>query len=164
METPDKVKTQIAQDAEFSRIFNKYLEVDKENQNAEYMAWATLATSVGVSLLNMLISIRKPESGRSLRTIQDLAFELNYNDFWARNSSFLMPLVIASINAQKDFVSLHSQIGTLQDLPLVDKAIASSECVGLEIFPLLLYLVGGPSLMVKYSVPIKLDLLPYLAG
>jgi hypothetical protein len=50
----------------------------------------------------------------------------------------------------------------LEDYAIYDKMISAADGASLEIFSMLLYLVGGPTLMSEKSLPLKMDLAPYL--
>lgn len=150
-------------DTQIQQILIKYLEIEqhKEKENHGYVAWATSALSVAYSLTNMLLALKRPDSGRNMRAITDLAFILNTNDFWTRNSAFLMPLVILAVNGQKDYTLIASENRDNQQYATHDRVLRGVESIGLELFTAILYLVGGPELMAKSSMHLRMELAPF---
>ena len=154
---------QTSVDDHIREILIKYLEIEenKAKENAGYVAWAGYALATGLTLANMLLALKRPDSGRSTRAIADITYVLNTNEFWTRNSGFLMPLVILSVNAQKDYVLLASEYRDNQQYATHDRVLRGVEAMGLEIFTAILYLVGGPELMAKSSMGLRMELAPY---
>lgn len=153
------------QDTAILSIFKRHYQVkDKPDDNPGYQAYAIQAAEVASALMNLLISVKKPNSNRNFRALQDLTFALNANDFWVKNSPVLMPLLVIFMNAHKDAVSMKLDRARMNDYASLDKLVCGSEAVGLEIFAMIAYLLGGPMLMATTSIPLKMDLAPYLLG
>lgn len=162
-ELQESIKKQQKQDEALEAIFKKYLELDtdKHKENPGYLAWATSALPCCVALANVLLAIKYPESHRSFRAIQDLTFQLGANDFWSKNAPVLVPLLTVAINSHKDYVGMVVEKSTWQEYSTYDKLISGAQCVPLELFSMILYLVGGPLLMATSSLPLKIALAPY---
>ena len=162
----DAVRAIQAKDECIEKILRKYLEIDdeKNENNLAYKGWAIGALQVGVTVANLLMAIKQPDSGRNFRAISDLSYILNVNEFWSRNSSFLMPLIIITLNSHKDYLSLASEPKEKREYAAFDRVLRGCEMVGLDIFSALLYLVGGPDLMGRSSASLKLELSPYLVN
>ena len=120
-----------------------------------------MASEVGVALANILISTKNPESGRGYRAVTDLVYALNANDFWLKNAPILIPVLTVVLNAHKDGLNYKMERENLHEYAMYDKLTASTELVALEIFSMLLYLVGGPLLMGVRSGSLKFDLAPF---
>ena len=163
LEALDVLDAQQNLDKHIKDILISYLGLENEEnkKNPGYMAYAGMALAVGMSFANLLLVLKKPESNRGTRIIHDLTYILNSNEFWQRNSSFLMPLVIATLNAQTDYVLIASERKNSEQYPLYDRVLRGTEMMGLELFTMLLYLVGGPELMAKSSM-LRLELAPLL--
>lgn len=129
--------------------------------DARYMAWCLMAVEVGLAMANMFIAIRNPEQHRTYRAICDLTYGLNSNDFWQKNASVLLPVVHSALNAYRDGVSLTLEREVRKEYSSNDALISAARAAPLELFPLIAYLVGGPSLMVSASLPLKTELGPY---
>lgn len=154
---------QVRIDERLEEILRKHLQLDTEEnkKDAAYQAWGLSALAAALSISNLFLSISSPNSGRSFRAITDLAYGLHGNEFWQRNSSFLMPMLVAALNAHKDYVSLAVEKDTVKEYAVNDKVLSGTQTVVLEIFSSILYLVGGPSLMALSSLPLRLELAPY---
>lgn len=139
-------------------------DIEKNPEKVGYRAWGMMAIEVSVSMANLVIAMRHPQSGRSLRAIQDLAYGLNANDFWGKNAPILVPIMTVMINAHQNAVSLKADAVQNREYTIYDKLTSATELVPLEIFSMILYLVGGPSLMATQSLPLKLALAPYLVN
>jgi hypothetical protein len=139
-------------------------DIEKDPNKMGYRAWAMMAIEVAVSMANMIISMRKPESGRGLRVMQDLVYALNANDFWAKNAPILVPILTVMCNAHKDGVALKVDAMQNSEYTIYDKLTSATQLVPLEIFSMILYLVGGPMLMSNRSLPLKIALAPYLVN
>jgi hypothetical protein len=155
-----------AEDKNLVEIFEKYLEIteEKNKDNPGYQAWAGMAVHTALALSNIILSAKKTTKGRNLRALCDLSFRLSQNDFWLKNSGFLMPLVILSLNAIKDLEILKEDAKTLQQAANYEILIRGTEVVPLEIFTAILYLVGGEEAMNRLSAPFKQELIPYFLG
>lgn len=162
----DATKPNRNEDDAITAILHKYLEIDARKEQADngYVAWAMQGLSAGVTLANLFISVNRPNSGRGYAAITDLAYVLNHNEFWGRNSNFLMPIVIVALNAHKDYIALVAETDNMQEYGMYDRVMSGSELTQLEVFVAILFLVGGPELMAKYSTPLKLELAPYFLG
>ncbi len=123
-----------------------------------------MALDASIAIANLFISVQKPNSGRSYRAICDLTYNLHSNEFWSRNSNFLMPLLIIALNSHKNYIEAKVEYKLNSEYAVYDKVMSSSQCMPLEIFCAILYLVGGPSLMAICSLPMKLDLAPYFVS
>lgn len=159
---------QSEQDEMLRRILSQHFEIPT-NEDIEakpdkiaYRAWALMAVEVGLAMSNMIIAMRKPESGRSFRAMQDLTYVLNSNDFWVKNAPILVPIITVMMNAHKDGAALKMEARNDGEYTIYDKLTSATSLVCLEIFSILLYLVGGPQLMGVQSLPLKIALAPYL--
>lgn len=155
---------QMELDGNIRKIFVKHLELESEEnkENPGYRAYAGYAVEVGVALVNLILSVKNPNSGRGFRAISDLTYSLNANDFWVKNAPVLVPVLTIILNSHRDYVDLTVRKTELSDYAVYDKMISAADGVSLEIFSMLLYLAGGPALMNTNSLPLKLDLSPYL--
>lgn len=159
----DAAKAQTEIDTRLAKIFTKYFEIESEDRkkDAGYQAWAAYALDVSLHLCNLFLSIKKPNSGRGLRALCDLSFNLHANEFWNRNSAFLMPLITVALNSHRNSVELKLEYKNTSEYAVHDKVMSAAEFGFLDIFSAVLYLVGGPSLMSAGSLPLKMDLAPY---
>lgn len=159
----DTVKNQTKVDDALRDIFIKHFEInsEKNKDNPGFKAYALGAVEVGVSLANLVMSINKPESNRGFRAISDLVYGLNSNDFWVKNAPVLVPALTVLLNAHRDYVDMEVRRNEMQEYAVYDKLLTGAQCVVLEVFSMLLYLVGGPLLMNVASLQLKLDLAPY---
>lgn len=150
-------------DEDLRNIFSKHFELnsEKHNDNPGYKAYALNAVEVGVALANLIISVNKPDSCRGFRAISDLVYGLNANDFWVKNAPVLVPSLTVILNSHRDYLDMQMRRNELQEYAVYDKLMTGAQCMVLEVFSILLYLVGGPLLMNVASLPLKLDLAPY---
>lgn len=151
------------EDGALDAIFRKYFEVDgdKHKDNPGYMAWALAAVPVAIALSNVLLAIKDPESRRSFRAMCDLTYQLGANDFWAKNAAVLVPILTVCLNASKDAASMAMERDEYREYAMYDKLICGTLVMPLEIFSMVLYLVGGPLLMATSSLQMKIELAPY---
>lgn len=168
------IADQAQQDEVLRRIFLEHFDLPTQDNlieigdmaerqaKAGYRAWGMMGIEVALAMANMIISMRKPEAGRGLRVMQDLTYALNANDFWAKNAPILVPVLTVAINAHKDGVALKVDAKNNGEYTVYDKLTSASSLVPLEIFSMILYLVGGPMLMSNRSLPLKIALAPYL--
>lgn len=169
-QTPDSVsamiRKQYTEDDIFEMIFKRYFEVDgdKHKDNPGYMAWALSAVPVGIALANVLLAIKEPQSGRSFRAMCDLTYQLGANDFWTKNAPVLVPILTVCLNASKDVAGMMVEREKYREYAMHDKLICGMVVMPMEIFSMLLYLVGGPVLMATSSLPMKIDLAPYFVS
>lgn len=158
------VHKQAELDERLREIFIKHFEINSETSkdNPGYKAYATYAVEVAVALANIIIAVKNPEAGRGFRAISDLTYTLNANEFWLKNAPVLVPVLTIILNAHKDYVSMVYERSKMEQYAGDDKLIGSAQIVPLEIFSMMLYLVGGPMLMSVASLALKKDLLPYI--
>ena len=151
-------------DESLRKIFEKHLGLNAEDidKNPGYRAYAGFAVEVGIALANLIISVKKPDSGRGFRAISDLTYALNANEFWVKNAPVLVPVLTIVLNSHRDYVDMVVRRKESEDYAIYDKMMSASDGASLEIFSMMLYLVGGPSLMNTNSLPLKVDLAPYL--
>ena len=165
---------QAQQDEMLRRIFMEHFDLPtgekldqienpvERDAKAGYRAWGLMGIEVALAMANMIIAMKKPDAGRGLRVMQDLTYALNANDFWTKNAPILVPVLTVAINAHKDSVSLKVDAQRNGEYTIYDKLTSASSLVPLEIFSMILYLVGGPMLMSNRSLPLKIALAPYL--
>lgn len=158
------LKAQANVDDQLRAIFMKHFEVESEtaDNDAGRKSWALYAVDTAMAIANVLLAIKKPESGRGFRAISDLIYTLNANEFWNRNSPVLVPVLTVILSSHTDYLSLIVERSKMQEYAVYDKLISSAKIVPLEIFSMILYLVGGPMMMAASSLPLKLDLAPYI--
>lgn len=151
-------------DKNLEDIFVRRFELNsKDNEdNPGYRAWAGYAVDVSVKVANIIMAIKDPDSGRSFRAITDLTYQLSSNEFWSKNAPVLVPVLTTVLNAHKDCVGMMVERQTYQEYAMYDKLISGSQTSCLEIFSMILFLVGGPTLMAISSLPLKIDLAPYV--
>ena len=167
---------QVQLDESLRKIFFEHFDLPTQDRIAEVQlpeerhammgqrAWGMQAVEVAVSMANLIISMRKPEAGRGLRVIQDLMYSLNANDFWTKNAPVIVPILTVAINAHKDYVALKTDAALNREYTLYDKLTSASGLVPLEVFSIILYLVGGPMQMSNRSLQLKMALAPYLVN
>lgn len=161
---------QMEVDGTLRTIFTKHFGIsepmdpksDARGDNPGYRAYALSAVEVGVSLANIVFAVKKPDSGRGFRAISDITYALNANEFWVKNAPVLVPILSIVLNSHRDYADMASRRMELSDYAVYDKMISASDGASLEIFSMLLYLVGGPELMSLQSLAMKMDLAPYL--
>lgn len=154
------------EDNALKAIFEKYFEVytEENKDNPGYQAWANLAIAVALNMANVILSAKRTTPGRNFRALCDVSFRLTQNDFWLKNTGFLMPILILSLNAIKDSAILKEDSKTLQQAANYDILLRGTEVVPLEIFTAILYLVGGEEPMNRLSAAMKQELVPYFLG
>lgn len=162
-EIQEDLHKQMEVDSKLREIFGKHFELNSKNteNNPGYRAYAGYAVEVAVALSNIILSMKKPNSGRGFRAISDLTYTLNGNEFWVKNAPVLVPVLTIILNSHKDYVDMMLQRTQMEQYAVYDKLIGSAQIVCLEIFSMILYLVGGPMLMSVASLPLKKDLAPY---
>jgi hypothetical protein len=160
------LKTQKQVDENLTAIFRKRFELDSEQNkdNPGYQAWGLEAIEVALAMANMVLAIKRPDSGRGFRMAKDLTYGLNANNFWVKNAPVLMPLVTTMLNAHADELNIAMDVATYREYSGYDALLSSTKCASLELFSMILYLVGGPLLMAVSSTPLKLDLMPYFVS
>lgn len=160
---------QIEIDIALRDIFMQHFHIDnkpdpesmKAEDNPGYRAYAGYAVEVGVALANLILATKRPESSRGFRAISDLVFALNANEFWIKNAPVLVPVLTIVLNSHRDYVDMFTQRLQMSDYAKFDKMMSAADGVSLELFSMLLYLVGGPQLMTTESLALKKDLAPY---
>lgn len=157
------LRNQSTQDDILENIFKKALELDTERHkdNPGYMAWATSAVPVCMGLANILLAVKYPDSGRGFRAITDLTYELGANDFWTKNAAVLVPILTVALNSHRDYLGMRVEEEKYSEYAMYDKLIAGAQSMPLEIFSMVLYLVGGPLLLATGSLPLKIALAPH---
>lgn len=150
-------------DVILTEIFKEHFGVDAD-EPAGKNAYALLAVDVAVSIANIFLSLKNPDDHRHYRAICDTTYHLNTNDFWTRNASVLLPIMHVGLNTWRDGVELMVERTVENEYAHNDGLILGSRAAPLEIFPVIAYLVGGPALMVKSSLPLKKALAPYFLG
>jgi len=157
-------------DSMFRDIFKKHFGIsapmdpasNAKQDNPGYRAYALEAVEAGVALANIVLSIKKPDSGRGFRAVSDLTYTLNGNEFWVKNAPVLVPILSIVLNSHRDYADMAARRIELSDYAVYDKMISASDGAALEIFAMLLYLVGGPELMTMQSLAMKMDLAPFM--
>lgn len=159
----ETINNQTKVDDDLRRVFIKHFEIDSEKnkENPGYKAYALSAVEVGIALANIVISLNKPESHRSFRAVSDLVYGLNANDFWVKNAPILVPALTVILNSHRDYVDMMARRTEMAEYAMYDKLASGAKCASLEVFSMLLYLVGGPMLMNVASLSLKIDLAPY---
>lgn len=147
-------------DARLTEIFIKHFNIDKEKP-AGHNAYALAAVEVAVSLANIFLSLKNPQEHRHYRALCDTTYHLNTNVFWEKNASVLLPIMHVCLNTYRDATELKLEREQNKDYTSNDILIAGSMAAPLEIFPVIAYLIGGPSLMVSASLGLKKNLVPY---
>jgi hypothetical protein len=157
------LKVSQTQDDNVRLAMRKALDMDEsENkQDNAYQALTTLAQETAVALANLVVNMKRPDTGRTFRAMYDLTIGLNANLFWSKFAGNLMPLVQAVMQNHLDSVSLQLERGD-DKLGPYDKLIMGAEASPLDLFSMILCLVGGPTLQVKNSVILKKELMPLL--
>lgn len=135
---------------------------DTDKQDTGYMAWGLLGVDVAIRLAKMYIAIRDNKGVYEVAC--DLTYQLNTNEFWQKNANVLMPLMHMALNAHRDGVMLLAERTARNEYSSNDALISAAKAAPLEIFPVIGYLIGGPSLMVSCSLKLKHDLAPYFLG
>lgn len=152
-------------DDRLNAIFRQHYKCEEDKDTGPdttgYMAWALLAVDVSVRIANVFLAIKNPKEHRTYRAVCDLTYQLNTNEFWAKNASVILPAMHVALNTYRDGVDFELRRRELGEYSTYDSLIAASRSAPLEIFPLIAYLVGGPMLMQSESAPLKLALAPY---
>lgn len=130
-------------------------------KEAGYMAAATLALDLSVSLANIIVAVRRPETGRTFRMAYDLVIGMNSNLFWAQHAAALLPLLHTALMDHLDSVALQDERGEVKVSPY-DKLIMGAESAPMAMFSMILFLVGGPLVQMRGSVLLKKDLMSLL--
>jgi hypothetical protein len=128
---------------------------EQERGAPDYMrrlADATAAVEVVCSLVNMFGVMAGLKHFMGESAIADLTFSMNTNQFWVKNSTYLMPIVGAAVNAFQDNRQLYSEglaSGTWRELEYHNRN------VWLETLPAILFCLNGHAPMRKQSLEIK---------
>lgn len=149
-------------DDRLTDIFKEHFGLNNEDADVGYMAYGMLAVDVAVRLANMFISLKRDKG--LLRVMCDLTYQLNTNEFWQKNATVLLPVMHVCLNTHQDGLTLILDRESRNEYSSNDALIAASRAAPLEIFPVIAYLVGGPTLMLTASLPLKRDLAPYFIG
>lgn len=132
-----------------------------DEKEAGYMAAATLALELSVSLANIVVAVRRPDTGRTFRMAYDLVIGMNSNLFWGQHAAALLPLLHMALMDHLDSVALQDERGEVKVSPY-DKLIMGAEAAPMAMFSMILFLVGGPIVQMRGSVLLKKDLMPLL--
>jgi hypothetical protein len=155
----------VTQDEILQNIFLKHYGViheqtkEKDAQDPGYLAWAMYAVDVSMHIARAFLNVKR-NSG-TYESLCAFTYQLATNDFWQKNASVLMPLIHMALNTHRDGVMLTAERETRGEYSTYDALISASRAAPLEIFPVIAYLIGGPTLMVNTSLQLKLDLAPY---
>lgn len=103
---------------------------DDKKDNMGYQAWAGFAVDVAIKVANIILAVKKPDSGRGFRAITDLTYQLSANEFWTKNAPVLVPVLTMVLNSHKDAIALIKERDTYQEYALYDKLIAGNETCG----------------------------------
>lgn len=157
----DKVSQDEALTSIFMRCFGLPTEQPPQEKVAEagFYAYGMLAVDVAVRLANLFLSIKRNTGTHQVAC--DLTYQLATNEFWAKNASVLMPVVHICLNAHTDGTLLLTERALRNEYSSHDALISCARAVPLEIFPLVAYLLGGPTLQREASIPLKQALAPY---
>lgn len=121
-----------------------------------------LAADVGSRLFNVLYAARNPDKGAGYSALMDLMVYLNGNPFWAKHGPVLMPLFHSAMAAQADYATLLLEKEANPNITKDDEIRAQCKYSGLELFPMIAFLLAGPELSVFKSLSIKRRLAPLL--
>jgi len=121
-----------------------------------------LAADVAARLFNVLHAARNPSAGNSYPAMMDLMVNLNGNPFWAKHGPVLMPMFHAAMAAQADYATLLLEKSENPNRTTDDEIRAECKLVGLELFPMIAFLLAGPELSVFASLKLKRRLAPLL--
>lgn len=147
-------------DNALTEIFIRHFNIHKDAP-AGHNAYGMMAVEVALSLANVFLAIKNPQEHRSYRAICDTTYHLNTNEFWQKNASVLLPIMHVCLNTYRDGVELKVERAQRGEYSTNDALISAATAAPLELFPVIAYLIGGPSLMVSASLPLKKDLAPY---
>lgn len=123
----------------------------EEAKDTGRMANAYYALEVAVSVCNIFTSLGNPSVNATFMLITDLTINLNTNPFWVRNTSHLMPLIIASVNASMDYRDMSAAE------PEPKWAALQEQCkwLWLDILPTIMFLVHGLVITRLSSIEMK---------
>lgn len=121
-----------------------------------------LAADVGARLFNVLHAARNPAAGNSYAALMDLMVNLNGNPFWAKHGPVLMPMFHAAMAAQADYATLLLEKSDNPNNTKDDEVRAQCKLAGLDLFPMIAFLLSGPELSVFKSLKLKRRLAPLL--
>lgn len=114
------------------------------------LADSTAAVEVVCSLVNMFGVMTGLVYYSSEAAVTDLTFVLNTNQFWLKNSTYLMPLVSSAINAFSDNHKLREV-----PQPMWDSLAYHNRNVWLEILPAVVFCLNGHAAMRTVSLEMK---------
>lgn len=132
----------------------------EERLEVGYKAYGLAAVDVAVRLAKLFIAVKQDKGVHSVAC--DLTYQLNTNDFWAKNASVLLPVMHIALNSHTDGVLLLAERERRQEYSSSDALISASRAAPLELFPLIAYCLGGPMLMTATSLRLKHELAPYI--
>lgn len=145
---------------EVSQILTKEFALETENEG--YKVAAILAIQVCLKLLNVLRAVKNPDAGLGAKMAMDLTVSLNSNSFWKIHGATLMPLLHVALHAQLEYAVLSIQKQDDNRRSSYDDLIVECKYVGLEMFSMVAFCLGGEDLLLRASMNIKKQLSPYL--
>lgn len=145
-----------------TEIFTEHFDLNNKDNDPGYTAYGFLAVDIAVRLANLFLAIKQDKGVH--RVACDLTFQLATNEFWQKNAAVLMPIVHVCLNTHTDGVAMLVERTQRNEYSSYDALISASRAAPLEIFPVIAYLLGGPVLMQRVSLPLKRELAPYFLG
>jgi len=139
------------------------LEVYGHGTNAAYDSTVEVAVDCALRLYNVLMNVRKPGAGRTHRATMDLAVGLNGNPFWTKYGSALLPILHIALQAQADYAILSVEKDESPNITVYDGIRTESKLIGIELFTMIAFCLGGHELLAIKSLELKKKLSPYLA-
>lgn len=124
-----------------------------------YQAWALLGVDVAIRMAKMFLAIKN--NAGVYDVVCDLTYQLSTNEFWQKNANVIMPAIHVALNAHRDGVLLLAERANRNEYSSSDALISAARAAPLEIFPLIGYLIGGPTLQLESSLKLKHELSPY---
>jgi hypothetical protein len=155
-----KLEGMLAEDEAVRTIL---FEVYGHGKSADYNSVVEVAIDCALRLYNVLMNVRRPGEGRNHRAIMDLAVGLNGNLFWNKHGATLMPIFHLTLQAQADYAMLSVEKDAEPNVTVFDGIRAESKLIGIELFTMIAFLLGGHELLAMKSLEIKKKLAPYMA-
>lgn len=156
-----KLEGMLAEDEALRLIL---LDVYGHGKNADYNSVVEVAIDCALRLYNVIMNVRRPGEGRNHRATMDLAVGLNGNLFWNKHGATLMPIFHLALQAQADYAMLSVEKDAEPNVTVFDGIRAESKLIGIELFTMIAFLLGGHELLAMKSLDIKKRLAPYLAA
>lgn len=142
--------------------YDKNKHEGKPSTETQDMGIKLLAADVGTRLFNVLFAVRNPNAQAGYTAIMDLTVNLNNNAFWVKNGPVLMPLLHMALAAQADYATLAVEKASDPNITKDDEVRAESKLVGLELFSMIAFLVGGQAMMQAVGLKLKRKLAPLI--